>query len=248
MNTVPISIVTACRNAEAAIAATIVSVCGQEYSSLQYIVVDGASTDNTPDIVRSFGSLINVFVSEPDDGIAHAFNKGISLASGEIVGLINADDELLPGTLNTVCDFFSRYPDVDVIHGDVLLHDGERVIKRVRPAGRWWFPWRLVLFNHPSTFVRRSVYEKYGPFDVRYRIAMDVEIFLRWQSQGVVIRYLPEVLTKVSCGGLSSQNAEEGFREARRAFLFYGFSPVMVNVQFAGKLLLNRILSLCSRR
>ncbi len=242
MSNIPITIVTVCHNADATIAGTIESVSSQEYTDLEYIIIDGASTDSTPDIVRSFGSVIDIFISEPDSGIVDAFNKGISRASGEIIGLINADDKMLPGTLNKVCDFFSRNPDIDVVHGDVFLCKGEQVLKRVRPAGRWWYPWRLVLFNHPATFVRRSVYEQYGLFDTSYRIAMDVEMFLRWSSKGVTIKYLPEAFVNMKCGGVSGQCAEEGFREARRAFLRYEFSPFLVNLQFVCKLLGNRIL------
>jgi glycosyltransferase involved in cell wall biosynthesis len=247
LNYVPITMVTVCRNAGATIAGTIESVQGQQYSALEYIVIEGASTDSTPDIVRSFGNMIDVFVSEPDSGIVDAFNKGISRASGEIIGLINADDELLPGTLNKVSEFFSRHQDIDVVHGDVFLCKGEQVVKRVRPSGCWWYPWRLVLFNHPATFVRRSVYEKYGLFDTSYQIAMDVEIFLRWLTSGVRIKYLPEVLVTMKYGGVSSRCAEEGFREARRAFLYYEFSPFLVNLQFAGKRLINRILTIGSK-
>jgi len=247
LNTVSISIVTVCRNAETTITGTIESVRGQQYPSLEYIVIDGASTDSTRDIVRSFSDMVDVFVSEPDSGIVEAFNKGISRASGEIIGLINADDELLPGTLDKISVFFSRHQDIDAVHGDVLLCKGEQVLKRVCPAGCWWYPWRLVLFNHPATFVRRSVYEKYGLFDSSYRIAMDVEMFLRWQARGVRIQYLPDALVSMKYGGVSNQCAEEGFREARRAFLRYDFSPLVVNFQFACKLLVNRILSLGSK-
>jgi len=247
LNTVSISIVTVCRNAAATIAGTIESVRSQRYPSLEYIVIDGASTDSTPDIVRAFGDMVDVFVSEPDSGIVEAFNKGISRASGEIIGLINADDELLPGSLDKVSAFFSGHPEIDVVHGDVLLCKGEQVLKRVQPAGCWWYPWRLVLFNHPATFVRRSLYEKFGLFDSSYRIAMDVEMFLRWQARGATIQYLPEALVSMKYGGVSNQCAEEGFREARQAFLRYGYSPLMVNLQLAGKLLINRMLSLGSR-
>jgi len=238
-----ITMITICRNAEATIAGTIESVRSQEYPALEYIVIDGASTDSTPDIVRSFGSIIDVFVSEPDSGIVDAFNKGLSRASGDIIGLINADDEMLPGALKKVSDFFSANPDIDVVHGDVFLCKGKQLLKRVRPAGRWWYPWRLVLFNHPATFVRRRVYEQYGLFDTSYRIAMDVEIFLRWQSNGVTIKYLPEAFVNMKCGGVSGQCAAEGFLEVRKALLHYGYSPILANAQLAGKLLLNWIIN-----
>lgn len=233
---------TVCRNAESTITGTLESVRGQQYPSLEYIVIDGASTDSTPDIVRSFGETVDVFVCEPDSGIVEAFNKGISRASGEIIGLINADDELLPGTLEKVSVFFSRHADIDVVHGDVLLCKDGQVLKRVRPAGRWWYPWRLVLFNHPATFVRRSVYERYGLFDSTYRIAMDVEMFLRWRARGVAIRYLAEVFVKMQAGGVSGQCAEAGFRESRRAFLSYNYPAALVDLQLAGRLLISRFL------
>ena len=233
---------TVCRNAEASIARTIESVRGQQYSSLEYIVIDGASTDSTPDIVRAYGSLVDVFVSEPDNGIADAFNKGISRSTGDIVGLINADDQLCPGTLETICNFFRNHPDVDVVHGDVMLFEGSRFIKRVKPPGRWWYPWRLVLFNHPSTFVRKSVYENHGLFDTNYRIAMDVEIFLRWMSCGVVIKYLPQVLATMETGGVSGQQALLGYREARQAFVQHGYSALLATMNYLGKLLLWSLL------
>lgn len=235
MNTVSISIVTICRNAEATIAGTIESIRGQRYPSLEYIIIDGASTDSTPDIVRSFGNMVNIFVSEPDNGIADAFNKGIKLAHGDIIGLINADDELLPGTLDKVSDYFFRHPNIDVVHGDVLLCKGEQVLKRVRPAGHWWYPWRLVLFNHPATFVRSVVYERYGFFDTSYTVAMDVEIFLRWLRKGVNITYLPDSLVAMQAGGLSGRLAFQGYREVKKALSVNSFPALPANIQYIAR-------------
>lgn len=246
MNTLSISIVTVCRNAEATIARTIESIRAQQYPSLEYIVIDGASTDSTPDIVRSYSENVDIFISEPDSGIADAFNKGICRSTDGIIGLINADDQLCPGTLEKICCFFEKNPYVDVIHGDVILVDEHKTIKRVKPAGRWWYPWRLVLFNHPATFVRKSVYEKHGLFDTSYRIAMDVELFLRWTTRGARIHYLPEILVNVQAGGASSQQAVTGFQEVRRAALHYGFSPLLVHTQYSGKIFVWWLLKLLS--
>ncbi len=243
-----ITIITVCKNAAASIRETIDSVISQKQGKIvEYIVIDGASTDGTQEIVKSFDNSVDIFISELDGGIADAFNKGIVRSSGTIIGLINADDCLLPGVIDKVSNYFTAHPEVDVIHGDVLLYEGGRLFKRVKPAGRWWYPWRLVLFNHPTTFVRQSVYKRYGLFDTSYRIAMDVEMFLRWQSHGVIVKYLPEVFVDVMCGGLSGQFATVGYREARTAFLLYGYSPILVNLLFATKLLINRILSVRSR-
>ena len=235
LHTPTISVVTVCRNSAATIEKTIESVLAQKESGVEYVVVDGASTDGTLDIVRSY-QAIDSFISEPDQGIADAFNKGILLATGDIIGLINSDDQLCPSALATVRRYFSEYPDIDVIHGDVILLGGSKVIKRIKPSGRWWYPWRLVLFNHPATFVRREVYLQYGLFDTSYRIAMDVEIFLRWMSSGVKIKYLPEVLVNMQAGGASGQQAITGYREVQRAALHHGFHPFLVNLQLIGKL------------
>ncbi len=238
-----ISIVTVCKNSALTIVDTIISVLEQEHPGLEYIIIDGVSNDGTQEMVRSFGCKIDTFVSEQDDGIADAFNKGIRCSSGEIIGMINSDDCLQSGAVDKVVSFFDEHPDVEVLHGDVDLYDGARFIKRVRPAGRWWYPWRLVLFNHPATFVRRSVYEKYGLFDKNYRIAMDVEIFLRWIHKGVKIAYMPDVLVSMQAGGMSSQNARQGYREVRSTLQAYSFSKTLSNIQYVVKVLLQWILS-----
>ena len=142
---------------------------------------------------------------------------------------------MLPDTLDKVRQFFLHHVSVEVLHGDLLLYEGERIIKRLKPSGRWWYPWRLVLFNHPATFVRRSVYLQHGLFDTNFRIAMDVEMFLCWLRKGVRICYLPEVLANMQIGGASGQNAIKGYREVRTAALQHGFSRLLANIQFVGK-------------
>ena len=126
------SIITICRNSAATISLTIDSVLSQREHGLEYIIIDGGSTDGTQDLVRLRGTAIDVFVSEPDGGIADGFNKGITRASGEIISLINSDDVLLPGALGKVHDYFMRNPHVEVVHGDILLYEGVRFIKRVK--------------------------------------------------------------------------------------------------------------------
>lgn len=234
MTQLTLSIITVCRNSAATIDKTIESVIFQKDDGVEYIIIDGLSTDNTLNIISSYEEIDRV-ISESDRGIADAFNKGIKLASGDIVGLINSDDRLCENALATVRHFFQAHPDVDVVHGDVSLIDGDRVIKRIKPPAHWWYPWRLVLFNHPATFVRREVYEQHELFDITYRIAMDVEIFFRWITRKVKITYLPEVLVKMHAGGESGRHALTGYREVRNAALRYGFNPFWVNVQYLSK-------------
>src|SRR4051794_17032895 len=128
-----ISIITICRNSYATIGKTIDSILAQEWEGeLEYIVVDGASTDSTMDVVRGYGSRISASISEPDAGISDAFNKGIRLATGGVIGFINSDDVLLPGALATVHAYFAAHPEVEVVHADLLLYDGDRFLKRLK--------------------------------------------------------------------------------------------------------------------
>lgn len=243
-----ISIITVCRNAARSIHLTIESVVAQKQpGQVEYIVIDGDSTDGTQEIIRSFGSAVDIFVSEPDSGISDAFNKGILHSTADIIGLINADDSLLPGTISRICSFFSSNPDVDVLHGDVMLCDNDRIIKQMAPAGRWWYPWRLVLFNHPATFVRRNVYEKYGHFNTSLRVAMDVDMYLRWKESSVSMKYLPIPLVRMKAGGVSGQSALQGFDEVRRIFIGYGYPWLAVYLQYLSKIVIHSLLAFLYR-
>lgn len=239
------SIITICRNSAATIGATIESVIGQRVTeiTLQYIIIDGGSTDGTMDIVRSYGTRISKIISEPDNGISDAFNKGIALADGKIIGMINSDDILLPGTLENVAHYFRLYPNTEVLHADLFLYDGKRFLKRLKPPRYWWVPWRMILFNHPTTFVRREVYLKCGDFDTSYRFShMDFELFLRWMKAGIVIRYIPEVLVRMQSGGMSGRHIYQGFSENVRALKTHGFSQPLMYIQFLSKHIAQRIL------
>ena len=235
-NRLKFSVITICRNSSKTITNTIESVITQHFDGiLEYIIVDGASTDGTQDIIHSFGGSIDKFVSEPDSGISEAFNKGLSMATGDIIGIINSDDAFLAGTLEKVLLYYSKHPCADVVHGDVLLYQGDIFVKRIIPPKFWWVPWRLIVFNHPATFVRRRVYEKCGGFDSRYRYAMDIDLYLRWVRSGLTIGYLGEPLARMLAGGIGGQNAFAAFAEGRRVMIENGFSPAMASVQYLGR-------------
>ena len=228
-----ISIITICRNSAPTISDTINSVLDQRVDKLEYIIIDGGSTDGTQEIVRAFGKGVDVFISETDKGISDAFNKGLARASGEIIGIINSDDTLLPGTLQKVIDFFSQNTNIEVMHGDVLFYDGDQFLKRINPPARWWLPWRMGTFNiHPTTFVKREVYEKHGKFDTTYRFAMDDDLFCKWLNAGVKMAYLPEPLVRVQAGGVSGRYAFRVFGEKRRALLENGFPRILTEIQY----------------
>lgn len=232
-----VNIITIVLNSEEYLEQTILSVLNQTYDNIAYIIIDGGSTDGTLDIIHKYESRLACWVSEKDEGISDAFNKGIRDSSGQIIGIINSGDVLLPGTIDRVVSFFAENPRIEVVHGDVLLYENDTVIKRIKPAARWWLPWRLVLFNHPATFVRREVYERHGAFSKKYRIAMDVEVYLRWVRSGINIRYLPEALVGMLAGGVSSRHAPLGYSEARRAFIEKGFPKIVIDVLYMVRLI-----------
>lgn len=239
-----ISMVTICRNSAATIRRTIESVLAcKDRLNIEYIIIDGMSSDGTQEIVRSYGASIDHFVSETDRGIADAFNKGIILSKGEIIGLINSDDRLLPRTLEIVTSFFLHNPASEVVHGDVLLYEDNQFVKRIRPPRAWWLPWRMIIFNHPATFVRKSVYQRFGLFDITYGVAMDVEIYLRWKQEGVTINYLPDPLVRMQSGGVSSIAVYRGFGEAKRAFMAYGYPQLLVILQFYTRFLVQQLIT-----
>lgn len=229
-----ITLVTVCKNSASTIARTITSVLSQRSDEfmVEYIVIDGRSTDGTQQIIQSFGKAIDYFKSEPDKGIADAFNKGIARAHGDIIGIINSDDMLLPEALKNVKDYFDVHPEIEVLHGDILLYDENILVKRLRPAKHWWYPCRIVFFNHPATFVRKAIYDRYGVFNTDYKYAMDVDLFVRWMKAGVKIAYAPIPLARMQTGGTSSKYVYRGFQEKRKAFITNGFPSLLTYVHY----------------
>jgi len=241
-----LSLITICKNSGATVAQTIESVLEQKDEGVEYIIVDGASEDNTVEIIRSYGEQIDAFITEPDAGISDAFNKGLSLASGEIIGFLNSDDRLVDGALQKVRKYFSDHPNIEVLHGDILSYEKGVFLKRISPSIFWWAPWRLVLFNHPATYVRAQVYSRLGGFSGDFRFAMDDELFLRWRERGVAVEYMKEPLVAMEAGGLSGRYVDQVILEKRRALLRHDYPAWLVNLQFVGRWLLVRLLKVTS--
>lgn len=205
-----ISVITVCWNSEATIEDTLRSVAGQTYPSIEHIVVDGGSSDGTMRIVERFPHVAKA-VSEPDRGIYDAMNKGIRMSAGEIIGTINADDSYAaPDVLARVVAAFED-PTIDVCYGDLCYvgyRDPTRIIRYWRSSE---FTPDLYLYGwcppHPTFFVRRSVYDRLGTFDLSYKIAADVELTMRYLvKHRVRSRYLPHVLVKMRLGGTTNSS------------------------------------------
>lgn len=209
-----ISIITVCLNSEKTIEQTILSVLAQSYDNVEYIIVDGASTDETMNIVEKYRDRISIVVSEPDEGLYYAMNKGIELSSGEIIGIINSDDWYEEGALEQVVSIFES-EDLDILYGDInYVEQDKDVFIYEQPVFRSL--WHLMSVNHPATFVKREVYEKYGVYDTSYRIPADVEIMNRFWRKKVRFGHIEKVLANFRAGGLSCVNKEQNEYEVRR--------------------------------
>jgi glycosyltransferase involved in cell wall biosynthesis len=222
-----ISIVTITYNSENTVEETIKSVISQEYPNLEYIIIDGASTDGTLDVVNKYSDRIAKIVSEPDKGISDAFNKGIKHATGEIIGIINSDDILLPGALDAVA---AAYEDgVGVYRGNIFIWDSESDT-RILACPSMKFPlhtYKKRIVCHQGTFVAKSVYEKYGAFKTHFRFMMDVDLLIRLYEAGVKFKYIPTELAMFRLGGVTSSSflkktgeLEKLFRENGAGWLY----------------------------
>ena len=179
-----ISIVTVAYNSGATIESTLSSVEAQAYPDLEYIVVDGGSTDNTLSQVEKYPSLVTKLISEPDQGIYDAMNKGIFNATGEVIGILNSDDFYShPNVLNEVAAAFSEDPTLDVLLGDVDFVADHDLVKPIRIYQTGSFkPWMLrfgMMPPHPAVFVRKGAYERVGLYKLGYRIAADFDFMVR---------------------------------------------------------------------
>jgi len=208
---VKISLITAVYNNRDTLPNALDSALSQTYAEVEHIVIDGGSTDGTLETLRSYENRLALVISEPDQGIYDALNKGILLASGDVIGFLHSDDLFNDDfVLGRVADAFSNFQ-VDAVYGDlkyVQKDNLERVVRywqagafsRSRLGWGWMAP-------HPTFFVRRRVYECLGLFDVSYRIAADYDFMIRLlSSDAVQVAYVPHVLVKMRLGGVSNRS------------------------------------------
>ncbi len=245
-NSPRISIITPTYNAARYLEQTMASVAAQEYPALEYIVVDGGSTDATLDMVRDRPELVTRWISEPDKGISDAFNKGISMATGEIVGIINSDDYYHPGALAVVARAACEHPEADVFYGDALYErfDGSGVF-RFRPDPNVGHNIeRRMPICHPATFVRLTAYQRYGVFDLRYRLAMDYELLFRMFRAGARFQYVNQVLSHFRYG---QPGRADGLREVKDIAIANGVPAFVAWIRYGEALIKERIRLLLAR-
>ena len=213
-----ITIVTITYNSESTVEETIKSVVSQDYPNLEYIIIDGASKDGTLAVVDKYRDSIAKVVSEPDKGISDAFNKGIGYATGEIIGIINSDDILLPGALRAVADAYEE--GVGVYRGNIFIWDSESDT-RIQACPSMKFPlhtFKKRIVCHMGTFVAKSAYEKCGVFKTHFKYMMDVDLLIRMYEAGVKFKYIPTELAMFRLGGVTSSSFLKKTGEVERLF------------------------------
>lgn len=237
-----ISIITITYNSEATVEETIRSVVSQDYPNLEYIIVDGVSKDNTLSIVDKYRDRIAKVVSEPDEGISDAFNKGIKHATGDVIGIINSDDVLLPGALSAVAD---AYEDgVGVYRGNIYVWDSASDTK-ILAVPTMKFPlhtFKKRIVCHQSTFVAKWAYDKYGLFKTHFRFMMDVDLLVRLYEAGVKFKYIPVELAMFRLGGVTSSLFLKKLNELEKLFVENGASKFYAKSHVALFVITNSIL------
>ncbi|ASU36813.1 glycosyltransferase family 2 protein [Mucilaginibacter xinganensis] len=209
MQDLKISLITVSFNAESTISYCIESILRQKYPNLEYIIIDGGSTDGTVRVIEKYKHHLSLFISEPDKGIYDAMNKGITLATGDVVGLLNADDFFADDTvLNAIADAFKKN-DIDALYGDLnYINKAGRVIRKWR-AGEFtsksfnlgWMP------PHPTLYCKRSLFEKLGLYSLNYGTAADYELMLRYlYINKLKSYYIKKVMINMKTGGKSNKN------------------------------------------
>lgn len=204
-----ISIITATYNSASSISACIASINNQTYQNIEHIIIDGSSTDNTIDIANNTPSRITKIVSEQDKGIYDAMNKGIALATGDIIGILNSDDFLASDDILELIAKTFEQENCDAIFGNldfVASNNTEKVVRKWKSSsfetGSFAKGWHS---PHPTFYVRREIYEKYGTFDISLNVSADFEIMLRFlERYKIKAYYLDRIIVKMRYGGEST--------------------------------------------
>lgn len=205
-----ISIITVCYNSAITIEETIQSVTSQTYKDIEYIIVDGNSKDTTVAIIKKHGGEISIWLSEPDNGLYDAMNKGVKLATGDVIGILNSDDLYQDSDVITdVMNQFNKEPELDILYGDLVYVKSDNTDKVVRNwKSKDYYGGFFENANvppHPALFVRSKVYKEAGLFDLDYKIAADYEFMLRiFKKHKFNSRYINRLMVRMRLGGASN--------------------------------------------
>ena len=218
-----ISIITVVWNGKKTIQNAIDSVLNQTYSNIEYIVIDGDSTDGTVSVVQNYGDRISKFISEPDKGIYDGLNKGVLLATGDVIAILHSDDLYANNkVVSKIVDQFNKDCNLDGVYGDLIYTSKDDINNifrywkskdfNVKLLKQGWMP------AHPTLFLRREVYDKFGIFDLNFKISADYDFMLRILNAGIKVKYFPGVLYKMRVGGASNKSIKSIFAKSIEDF------------------------------
>ncbi|UQD56126.1 glycosyltransferase family 2 protein [Flavobacterium sp. K5-23] len=240
-----ISIITVCYNSAITIERTILSVKSQTYSNIEYIIVDGNSKDNTLEIVKKHEEKSIKWISEPDKGLYDAMNKGISMATGDLIGILNSDDTFNSTTVIEEIVGFHRQNTIDASVGNIIQHKDNGKIVRLY-SSKYWSPEKLKIGfmpPHPSIFFKRELFNKYGVYDLGFKIGADYELITRFFLKNKISwKYSGITTTAMLVGGLSSSGTSSYkliTKEIQKALTMNGieFSPFKIKMRFFWKII-----------
>ncbi|WP_394901243.1 MULTISPECIES: glycosyltransferase family 2 protein [Bacteroides] len=233
-----VSIITSCYNRAATIRSAIESVLAQDYNDIEFIVVDGSSTDGSLDIIREYADRISIIISEPDHGMYEAINKGIRVATGEIIGLLHSDDFFYDnGVIGRIVERMKR-THADFLYGDGLFVNPDNTNKVVRNwIGGGYRLWKVRhgwLPLHPTCYIRRDVMMRLGLYNESYKIAADSDLLVRYLlTGGLTVTYLNEYVVRMRMGGLSTDSAKRKkmWEEDIRVYVSHGLWPTLTKLE-----------------
>lgn len=232
-----ISIITVCYNAKNTIKHTLDSLSLQDYQNIEFILVDGNSNDGTMDIVKSYESMFDIIISENDNGMYEALNKGIRVANGEIIGILNSDDVFCNNNiLSLIANIFNNESELSAIIGDVAFVNESNKIIRYCSAKKWNTS-KFKFGNmppHPSFYCRKSCYNKFGYYNTSFKIAGDFELLLRFLFiNHINYRYFPITIVYMKSGGLSTSGLKSTLtinNEISKAFKINNLKTTFINL------------------
>lgn len=199
-----ISVITVSFNAVKTIEQTILSVINQTYPNVEYIIIDGGSTDGTLDVIKKYQDKIAYWVSEPDRGIYDAMNKGIAKAKGDIIGIINADDWYELDAIESVVNHLNKSKDNSIYYGRLNMRQGNKILYASDVPQKLNGLKKGMVISHPTVFVSKNIYQKEGGFSTDYKIASDWDFILRMYLKGYVFIPIDRVIANFNIGGVSS--------------------------------------------
>ena len=253
INNIKITIITVCYNSEKTIKDTLESVKNQKFKNIEHLIIDGKSSDQTLLIAKNYPHIKKI-ISETDYGIYDAMNKGIEIATGDIIGFLNSDDFYVNNdVISKVVKEFKNDASIDACYSDLIYvdrHNTSKIIRYFKSSefkenlfSKGWCP------PHPTFFVRRIVYERLGKFDLNYKIASDVDLMMRFlEKYKIKSRYIPEVWVKMRIGGTTNVKLKNIWLQNKEIFHSFNKNDLSVNyLKFFIYKIISRALQLFKR-